>query len=241
MPILNAKNVSVSYGKIRAVHDVSIAVDGGQTVALIGPNGAGKTSLLLALMGAVASDGSISYRGEPTAPLGVEDRVDGGLCLVPERRELFGSMTVSENLLLGGFSRRRAGMAAAEAKRDQVFQLFPRLQERLDQKAATLSGGEQQMLALGRALMSEPRLLLLDEPSLGLAPTIVRDIFRVIRSLKTSGMSLLLVEQNARAALNVADYGYVLEAGQVVAHGPAQELQQSRMVIEAYLGGTRQP
>jgi branched-chain amino acid transport system ATP-binding protein len=192
--------------------------------------------MLGAAMGLLPASGAISYFGDDVTRLAVEARVERGLCLVPERRELFGEMSVEDNLLLGAFTRVRRGGADAAGDMEAVFQRFPRLKERRRQLAATLSGGERQMLALGRALMSKPKVLMLDEPSLGLAPLIVRDIFHVIASLKDSGVSILLVEQNARAALHVADYGYVLEMGEVAIEGTAASLAANPRVIETYLG-----
>ena len=228
--------LSVSYGGIGAVHGVSLRVGAGQVVAVVGPNGAGKTSLLGAVMGVVPGRGAVRFRGADVGRLAAEDRVRAGLCLVPEKRELFGSMTVEDNLRLGGFRLRAEGARAARRGLDEVFALFPRLRERRRQEAATLSGGERQMLAMGRALMARPDLLMLDEPSLGLAPLIVREVFRIIAELRARGGAVLLVEQNARAALQVADYGYVLETGRVVLEGPSADLAGDRRVIETYLG-----
>lgn len=234
MALLSVENVSVSYGKVEAVRDVSLTCEAGQVVTVIGPNGAGKTTLLTAIMGLLPSKGRIIYDGEDLTRVDVESRVERGLCLVPENRELFSDMTVADNLLLGSFSRRdRSGVAS---DLDMVHERFPRLRERWNQMAGTLSGGERQMLALGRALMSRPRLLMLDEPSLGLAPLIVREIFQVIESLRDFGVSLLLVEQNARAALETADYGYVLETGELASQGPADQLIHDPRLIATYLG-----
>jgi branched-chain amino acid transport system ATP-binding protein len=235
--LLEAKNLRVTFGKIEALHDVSIRVDAGSIVTVIGANGAGKTTLLGALMGLQACTGIMSYQGAALDGLSVEARVRGGMALVPEQRELFGEMPVEDNLLLGAFHRRRS----ADMKTDlaAVYVRFPRLEERKAQFASTLSGGERQMLAIGRALMARPRLLMLDEPSLGLAPMVVRDIFNIITSLREAGVSILLIEQNARAALQVADYGYVLEAGEQVLEGPARQLADDARVIETYLGGAR--
>jgi branched-chain amino acid transport system ATP-binding protein len=234
--LLEVRNLCVAYGKVEAVQQVALRVDEGRIVTVIGPNGAGKTTLLAALMGMLPARGSVRYMGEEIGRVEAEQRVGRGLCLVPERRELFAAMTVEDNLVLGAFHRYRKRDKTVAADFDQVYRLFPRLQERRRQLAGTLSGGERQMLALGRALMSRPRLLLLDEPSLGLAPLIVRDIFRVIAGLRASGVSILLVEQNARAALQVADYGYVLETGEIVLEGPSAELASNPRVIESYLG-----
>lgn len=233
---LEIAGLSVSYGKVAALQNVALRLDQGAIVTVIGPNGAGKTTMLGAAMGLLPASGAISYFGDDVTRLAVEARVERGLCLVPERRELFGEMSVEDNLLLGAFTRVRHGGADAAGDMEAVFQRFPRLKERRRQLAATLSGGERQMLALGRALMSKPKVLMLDEPSLGLAPLIVRDIFHVIASLKDSGVSILLVEQNARAALHVADYGYVLEMGEVAIEGTAASLAANPRVIETYLG-----
>ena len=233
--LLTLDSVSVSYGHIEAVRGVSLTIDKGRIVTIIGPNGAGKTTLMLATMGLLPSSGRIAFEGADLDGVDVEDRVERGMCLVPERRELFHDMSVADNLLLGSYARRdRSGV---QGDLDDVFARFPRLKERSKQHAGTLSGGERQMLALGRALMSRPRLLVLDEPSLGLAPLIVREIFRTIASLRETGISVLLVEQNARAALETADYGYVLETGQVTQSGPSKDLIGDPNLIAAYLGG----
>ena len=234
--LLEVRGLCVAYGKVEAVHQAGLRVEEGRIVTVIGPNGAGKTTLLAALMGMLPARGSVSYAGEEITRVEPEQRVSRGLCLVPERRELFAAMTVEDNLVLGAFHRYRKRDKSVAADFEQVYQLFPRLQERRRQLAGTLSGGERQMLALGRALMSRPRLLMLDEPSLGLAPLIVRDIFRVIAGLRETGVSILLVEQNARAALQVADYGYVLETGEIVLEGPSADLASNPRVIESYLG-----
>ena len=235
-PLLEVQDLHVAYGKVEAVQGVSIRVDEAQIVTVIGPNGAGKTTLLAAIMGLLPSRGRIDYDGRAVAALEVEQRVAKGLCLVPERRELFGAMSVADNLALGAFHRRRGSHADVRSSLDNVYARFPRLQERRAQLAGTLSGGERQMLALGRALMSKPRLLLLDEPSLGLAPLIVREIFSIISALRATGVSILLVEQNARAALQVADYGYVLETGELAAEGSSSSLADDERVAATYLG-----
>jgi branched-chain amino acid transport system ATP-binding protein len=235
MPLLAIDRVSVAYGKVEAVRDVSLAIEPGQIVTVIGPNGAGKTTLLGAATGLLPWRGSMSYDGADLRRLDVEARVERGFCLVPETRELFGDLSVADNLLLGGYSRRRDRAGLKETLAD-VYARFPRLNERRRQRASTLSGGERQMLALGRALMAKPRLLLLDEPSLGLAPLIVREVFRIIASLRELGVSILLVEQNARAALQTADYGYVLETGEIVHSGPAANLMHDPKVAASYLG-----
>ena len=234
--LLEVQGLCVAYGKVEAVHQAGLRVEQGRIVTVIGPNGAGKTTLLAALMGMLAARGSVRYDGKDITHVEPEQRVGRGLCLVPERRELFAAMTVEDNLVLGAFHRYRKRDKTIAVDFDQVYQLFPRLKERRRQLAGTLSGGERQMLALGRALMSRPRLLMLDEPSLGLAPLVVRDIFRVISSLRETGVSILLVEQNARAALQVADYGYVLETGEIVLAGASEELIANPRVIESYLG-----
>jgi branched-chain amino acid transport system ATP-binding protein len=235
MSLLSARNVTVSYGKIAAVRDVSLDIDEGQIVTIVGPNGAGKTTLLAALMGLLPMTGEVAYFGTVSRP-GVEALVRAGIALIPERRELFASLSVADNLALGGFDRWRAGARDAADELARVYALFPRLEERRNQAAATLSGGERQMLAMGRALMARPRLLLLDEPSLGLAPLVMRDIFATIAGLRDQGVAILLVEQNARAALRIADHGHVMEAGRFVLSGPAAELARNERVIEAYLG-----
>jgi branched-chain amino acid transport system ATP-binding protein len=232
-PILTLEGVSVAYGKVEAVRDVSLSMQPGSIVTVIGANGAGKTTLLNALMGILPAGGTVSFDGTALAGDAIEERVAMGMALVPERRELFGSMTVEDNLLLGGFRTTAAERAQSLA---QVFARFPRLQERRLQLAGTLSGGERQMLAMGRALMGRPRLLMLDEPSLGLAPLIVRDIFEIIVGLRKTGVSILLVEQNARAALQVADHAYVMELGEITARGPAAELAADPRIVESYLG-----
>jgi branched-chain amino acid transport system ATP-binding protein len=236
MALLTIDNVSVCYGKAEAVRNVSLAVEKGGIVTVIGPNGAGKTSLLMTAIGLIQSTGRILYDGEDISRLDTEERVEMGFCLVPEKRELFAEMSVYDNLLLGAYSR-RGQTAAIRRSIEEVFDRFPRLKERRAQNAGTLSGGERQMLALGRALMAKPRLLMLDEPSLGLAPLITRDIFHIIASLRELGVSILLVEQNARAALETADFGYVMETGEIVHSGPADALITDPRLIATYLGG----
>ncbi len=204
---------------------------------MIGPNGAGKTTLLCAIMGLLPkSRGEIAFLGNGQREAEVESMVGLGMSLVPEKRELFGEMSIEDNLLLGAFMRYRMGRRDQRETMEEVFGIFPRLRERRAQQAGTLSGGERQMLAVGRALMGKPRLLMLDEPSLGLAPLVVREIFRVIAALKRTGVSILLVEQNARAALQVADYGYVLETGEIALEGPSAQLIDDPKVVESYLG-----
>jgi branched-chain amino acid transport system ATP-binding protein len=236
MTLLSARDVTVSYGKIAAVRAVSLQIAAGQVVTIVGPNGAGKTTLLSALMGLLPLQGEVAYFGTSLRNPSVESLVRAGVGLIPETRELFGTMSVADNLLLGGFDRMRGGARDGAAVLAEVFALFPRLAERRTQKAETLSGGERQMLAMGRALMARPQLLMLDEPSLGLAPLVMRDIFRTIETLRSLGVAVLLVEQNARAALRIADYGYVMETGQFVLEGPAADLARNTRVIEAYLG-----
>jgi branched-chain amino acid transport system ATP-binding protein len=236
-PILEVRDLCVSYGKVEALHHVSLKVEAGQIVTVIGPNGAGKTTLLSTIMGVLPrSQGEIAYLGHVQREIEVERMVAQGMTLVPESRALFGEMTVEDNLLLGAFMRHRLGHRDERATMERVFEIFPRLKERRAQMAGTLSGGERQMLAVGRALMAKPRLLMLDEPSLGLAPLIVREIFRIVADLKKTGVAVLLVEQNARAALQIADYGYVLETGEVAIEGPSDRLQDDPKVIESYLG-----
>ena len=235
--ILDVKNLRVAYGKVEALHEVSLTIRRGEIVTVIGPNGAGKTTLLSALMGLLPSNGDIVYMGQlQKHERSVEHLVRHGMTLVPEKRELFAEMSVEDNLLLGAFDRYRTGHRDEMETMDEVFELFPRLEERRAQLAGTLSGGERQMLAMGRALMAKPKLLMLDEPSLGLAPLIIKEIFRTISALKETGVAILLVEQNARAALQISDYGYVLETGEVKLSGPSAELAADPRVIEAYLG-----
>ncbi len=234
--VLEVKNLSVAYGKVEAVSNVSLSVGEGKIVTVIGPNGAGKTTTLSAIMGLLPSKGEVAFDGSIEQVPEVERMVVRGMNLVPEKRELFGSMSIEDNLLLGAFQRHRSGHRDHLQTMEEVYALFPRLKERRTQAAGTMSGGERQMLAVGRALMAKPKLLMLDEPSLGLAPLIVREIFRIITELRRRGVSILLVEQNARAALQVADYAYVLETGQIAMHGPARQLADDPRVIEAYLG-----
>jgi branched-chain amino acid transport system ATP-binding protein len=236
MALLSIDTVSVCYGKAEAVRNVSLALEPGQIVTVIGPNGAGKTSLLTAAIGLIPSSGRITFNGQDIASFDTERRIEMGICLVPERRELFAEMSVHDNLQLGAYSLRE-GAASVRQSMEQVFDRFPRLRERVSQKAGTLSGGERQMLALGRALMAKPKLLMLDEPSLGLAPLITREIFRIISSLRETGVSILLIEQNARAALETADFGYVMETGEIVHSGPASTLIDDPRLISTYLGG----
>jgi branched-chain amino acid transport system ATP-binding protein len=235
-PMLEISDLHVAYGKVEAVRGVSLSLNKGQIVTVIGPNGAGKTTLLAAAIGLLPSRGRLIFQGDDLFKLDVEARVERGFCLVPETRELFGDLTVYDNLVLGAYSR-RADRAFVTRALDEAYGRFPRLAERRAQRADTLSGGERQMLALGRAMMSAPRLLMLDEPSLGLAPLIVRDILRIVAALRDGGVSILLVEQNARAALEIADYGYVLETGEIVLAGEARNLLGNARVQASYLGG----
>jgi branched-chain amino acid transport system ATP-binding protein len=233
-PLLALADFSVFYGSVEAVREATLSIADNEIVTVIGANGAGKSTLLNAVMGVLPARGTMRFAGTDIGRLEVEQRVDRGLCLVPEKRELFGSMSVEDNLVLGGFR------VSADKRRDtleQVFARFPRLLERRRQLAATLSGGEQQMLAIGRALMASPRLLMLDEPSLGLAPLIVAEIFRIMLDLRHSGVSILLVEQNARAALRIADRAYVMELGLFTMHGPAQEFASDQRIVSSYLKG----
>jgi branched-chain amino acid transport system ATP-binding protein len=235
--MLEVDELHVSYGRVEAVRGVTLALAPGQIVSVIGPNGAGKTTLLAAVMGLLPSTGTLRFEGEDLRRLDVEARVERGLCLVPEKRELFGELSVLDNLMLGAFVRRSSGGALKQSLQ-VVYDRFPRLAERRKQRASTLSGGERQMLALGRALMSAPRLLMLDEPSLGLAPLMVQDILAIVRGLRDDGVSILLVEQNARAALQSSDEGYVLETGEVALSGASSMLAGDPRVQATYLGGT---
>ena len=234
--LLDVRKLHVSYGKVDVIRDISLKVGRGTIVSVIGPNGAGKTTLLAALMGLLPAKGDLAYLGARANALTVEQRVARGLILVPERRELFAAMSVADNLELGGFQRARSGERGWRSTQDEVYHRFPRLQERRDQLAGTLSGGERQMLAMGRALMGKPKLLMLDEPSLGLAPLMVREIFSIVAGLRSTGVSILLVEQNARAALQIADHAYVLETGEIALEGLASELANDRRLAESYLG-----
>jgi branched-chain amino acid transport system ATP-binding protein len=234
--LLEARGIQVAYGRVEAVRSVFLALEHGRIVSVIGPNGAGKTTLLGALIGLLPCRGTVLYDGVDISALSVEERVERGLCLVPERRELFAEMSVADNLRLGGYVHRRDRSGNLGALAD-IYTRFPRLLERRNQPAGTLSGGERQMLALGRALMARPRLLMLDEPSLGLAPLIVRDIFRIIQGLRSLGVTILLVEQNVRAALESADEAYVIETGEIVMRGSAAEMLDDPRVAATYLGG----
>jgi branched-chain amino acid transport system ATP-binding protein len=239
MPLLDIRDLHAGYGKAEVLHGINLRAEKGQVITVIGPNGAGKTTLLNTLMGLLPTRGQMFYRGEDISAFTLEERVMMGIALVPEKRELFGTMTVEDNLELGGFRQMRLGNRQWRSRIDDVYALFPRLKERRTQPSGTLSGGERQMLAVGRSLMSNPDVLMLDEPSLGLAPLIVKEIFSIIETLRKTGVTIVLVEQNARAALAVADYGYVLEMGEVSLHGPAAELAQDSRVIDTYLGAAR--
>jgi branched-chain amino acid transport system ATP-binding protein len=237
--LLAVNDLHAGYGKAEVLSGLALRAAPGSVVTVIGPNGAGKSTMLNAIMGVLPARGQLLFDGVDIARETLEQRVMRGIALVPERRELFGSMPVEDNLVLGAYRRFRLRHPGWRDELDKVFTLFPRLKERRRQLAGTLSGGERQMLAIGRALMSAPRLLLLDEPSLGLAPRIVRDIFGVIQQLRATGVTLLLVEQNARAALEVADYGYVLETGEIALAGSAKDLAGDPRVVETYLGAQR--
>ena len=231
--LLQVSDAHVAYGKVEAVRAVNLEVRDGEIVTIIGANGAGKTTLLNAVMGILPLKGGVVFEGADVSKIDIEDRVAAGLCLVPEHRELFGTMNVEDNLQLGAF---RIDKATAALSFERVYSLFPRLKERRKQLAGTLSGGEQQMLAMGRALMGAPKLLMLDEPSLGLAPIIVADIFRIVAELKAAGVAVLLVEQNAQAALKIADRAYVMELGEFILDGNAADIASNQRVVASYLG-----
>ena len=238
-PLLRVTDLHAGYGRAEVLTGLNFELAQGQVVTVIGPNGAGKSTTLNALMGVLPARGQLVFDGQNIAGLSLEERVMAGLALVPESRELFGSMPVEDNLVLGGYRAMRLRVPHWRREIERVYELFPRLKERRTQLAGTLSGGERQMLAVGRALMSKPTLLMLDEPSLGLAPLVVRDIFNTISGLRATGVTILLVEQNARAALEVADFGYVLEMGEIALEGPAAELAKDPRVIDTYLGAAR--
>jgi len=235
-PLLQIRNLRAGYGRAEVLHGINLQADKGSVITVIGPNGAGKSTLLNALMGVLPASGAIEFQGRAIGSLSLEERVMLGIALVPEKRELFGTMPVEDNLVLGAFRQVRLRNRQWRDQIEQVYTLFPRLKERRAQLAGTLSGGERQMLAVGRALMSRPTLLMLDEPSLGLAPLVVQEIFRTVSALRATGVTILLVEQNARAALEVADHGYVLEMGGVSLEGPARDLAGDSRVIDTYLG-----
>jgi branched-chain amino acid transport system ATP-binding protein len=236
-PVLEISRLTAGYGQVPVLHGLSLHVDAGEIVTVIGPNGAGKSTTLNAIMGLLPATGSIVLNGQDITRLTVEERVGMGLSLVAERRELFGPMSVEDNLALGGWLHRRSAGDDLAA----IYALFPRLKERRRQLASTLSGGERQMLAIGRALMARPRVLLLDEPSLGLAPRIVAEVLATIAALRASGTAILLVEQNARAALRLADRAYVLELGRIALEGPAASLAGDENLKNLYLGHARPP
>jgi len=235
--MLKIKNLEAGYGKLRVLKRISLHVNPGEIVTLIGANGAGKTTLLAAITGLIrATAGEISLKGDNLERLKAEEIVFRGCSLVPEGRQVFATMSVRENLVLGGYVRHRQGKAKLQEEIEYIYDLFPVLRERCNQLAGTLSGGEQQMLAMGRALMAKPALLMLDEPSTGLAPLIVKNIFQIITRLREAGNTVLLIEQNAKVALKVADRGYVLETGKIILEGPAEDLLANRDVQRAYLG-----
>ncbi len=238
-PILQVTDLHAGYGKAEVLSGLNLTLPRGAVVTVIGPNGAGKSTTLNALMGVLPARGRIVFDGVDVSHATLEERVMAGIALVPEKRELFGTMPVEDNLVLGGFRPMKQRVANWRSTLDEVYTLFPRLKERRTQLAGTLSGGERQMLAVGRALMSRPKVLMLDEPSLGLAPLVVKEIFRTITALRATGVSILLIEQNARAALEVADHGYVLETGSIALEGPAHELAVDPRVIETYLGAKK--
>jgi branched-chain amino acid transport system ATP-binding protein len=235
--LLSVTDAHIAYGKVEAVRGVSLDVGDNEIVTIVGANGAGKTTLLNAIMGVLPLKGRVAFGAVDLARLEIEDRVALGLSLVAEHRELFASMNVEDNLELGAF---RVGRAQAANAFERVYALFPRLKERRKQLAGTLSGGEQQMLAMGRALMGAPKLLMLDEPSLGLAPIIVADIFRTIGELRSASVSVLLVEQNAQAALKIADRAYVMELGEFILEGKASDIAANERVAASYLGFTHE-
>lgn len=232
--MLKVKDLNVSYGAIHAIHDVSLEVRDGEIVSLIGANGAGKTTILHTITGLKsASSGSIEYDGIDLRKTPAHEIVTKGLAHIPEGRHVFTSMTVSENLEMGAYSRKDKGIAESL---EFVYSSFPRLKERSKQLAGTLSGGEQQMLAMGRAIMSKPKLVVMDEPSMGLSPLLVKEVFHIIKKMHQSGITILLVEQNAKMALSIADRAYVLETGKIVMEGSAKELLNEPRVKKAYLG-----
>ena len=237
MPLLQLDNIMAYYGPVRALNDVSISIDTGEIVCLLGGNASGKSTTMKTILGVVrATSGSVQFGGERIDRLPTQSIVARGISLVPEARRLFGRMTVRENLMMGAFSRRHESTADLDADYQRVFALFPRVQERLDQYAGTLSGGEQQMVAIGRALMARPKLLLMDEPSMGLAPVFVDQVFDIIRSINQQGTTILVVEQNAAVALGIAHRGYVLQSGRIVGADHAAALLASDEIRRAYLG-----
>ena len=235
-PLLDVAGLSSHYGPVQAIAGISLSVQAGELVAIVGANGAGKTTLLMCLSGVQpVTAGRIRFAGRDITRLPSHQIVAAGICQAPEGRQVFAPLSVMDNLRLGAYARRR-DKVWIQQELERIYMLFPILRERADQFAGTLSGGQQQMLAIGRALLGRPRLLLLDEPSMGLAPLLVEEIFRVIRELNSQGVTVLLVEQNARAALGIADRGYVLETGRVVKSAPAAELLADENVRKAYLG-----
>lgn len=233
--MLTIKNLNVHYGGIHALRGIDIEVEKGKIVSLIGANGAGKSTTLRTIVGLErCSQGQVVYKDEDITKKTTKNIVESGIVLVPEGRRIFPNLTVKENLILGGYSRN--DKAQIQADMDWVYELFPRLKEREWQKAGTMSGGEQQMLAVGRGLMTKPELMMMDEPSLGLAPLIVKDIFEIIKEVNKRGVTILLIEQNAKVALEISDYAYVLETGVIVLKGPGKELLVNEDVKKAYLG-----
>ena len=240
MSLLEVKNLVVSYGGIEALKGISFEVDEGAVVTLIGANGAGKSTTLRAIMGLVnVKSGAILYDGQDITSMDTQKVVSRGIAMVPEGRRVFANLTVLENLKIGAYLRKDA--AGIQKDIDYIFDLFPRLKERTWQLAGTLSGGEQQMLAVGRAMMTKPRLITMDEPSLGLAPLVVKDIFGIIKRLNEAGTTILLIEQNANAALHAADFGYVMETGTITITGTGADLLENKAVQEAYLGKRGKP
>lgn len=235
MSLLEVKDLVVSYGGIEALKGISFSVDEGQIVTLIGANGAGKSTTLRAITGIVpVKSGTITYNGEDITGMDTQKVVERGIALVPEGRRVFANLTVLENLKIGAYLRKDTAQIQKDI--EYIYKLFPRLEERSWQLAGTLSGGEQQMLAVGRAMMTRPKLIMMDEPSLGLAPLVVKDIFGIISRLSADGITILLIEQNANAALHAAHYGYVLETGMMTLSGTGEELLSSKSIQEAYLG-----
>ncbi|WP_223468290.1 ABC transporter ATP-binding protein [Massilia soli] len=232
-PILQVSGLDSHYGPIKALHGIDIEIGEGQLVALVGANGAGKTTLLRAISGVQPSSGSIRFAGQEIGRLSADKRVRAGICQVPEGRQVFGPMTVEDNLRLGAYTRPKQDFAG---DLERMYALFPVLKEKRQLLAGMLSGGQQQMLAMARALMGRPRLLLLDEPSMGLAPLLIREIFRIVEELRSHGITIFLVEQNAHAALAIADVGYVIETGSITLSGPGPELLANEQVQAAYLG-----
>ena len=237
--LLEVRHLHAGYGRAEVLAGLTMSMQRGQVVTVIGPHGAGKSTTRNALLAVLPSRGKIIFDGTDLADVTLEERVMLGMALVPEKRELFGTMPVEDNLVLGGYRAMRQRIPQWRNELERVYTLFPRLKERRAQLAGTLSGGERQMLAVGRALMSRPKLLMLDEPSLGLAPLVVKEIFRTIEALRQAGVSILLIEQNARAALEVSEYAYVLETGAIALEGPARQLAGDARVIDTYLGARK--